>query len=436
MATAQSDLAKEILDLARERSLTLEQLEQALEEALQVAYKKNFHVDDLPENLRMEIDLKKGKVEMYLLKRIVQEAKDEQREISWAEVIAREGTAPVEEFYREVVDLSKLSRIALQAAARTFQQKILEMEKFNRYEHLAARKHQLVRGKVYRVDEQRGLVWLDVDKLDAKLPFRETIPTERYRRGKELDVYVLDVQMVERQRGNRVDYEPSILVSRSHPELLRLLMVREIPEVRQGIVEIIRVVRDPGHRAKVAVRSTDPNVDPVGACIGTGGRRILPIVRNLAGERIDVVLYSEDPKEFIMNALAPIQVPSPDRLIIISNEEGNRKMLVRVPDELYAQAIGKEGRNVRLAARLTEWHIKIMPESVYQELPEMDLSDSEMDPEVVEALRRHGIRKVKDLFSFTYEELELLEGIGKEGVQKIQTFLTEKGIIAPEETES
>lgn len=424
MKVIESALIDEIMNLAKDRSLEIEQMEQALREALEVVYKKQFRVNQVPENLRIEVNLRKGIISMYLLKRVVDVVEDPTKQIAASQI----GYGPREEFYRDEIDLSKLSNITMQAAGELFQRRIVEMERENLYKKVLQRKHNIVTGRVYRVDEN-GDVWLDVDRLDAVMRKKETIRDERYRRGRELEVYVLDVEMVEIMKNERKIQIPKIYVSRTHPEFLRLLLMREIPEIANGIVEIIKIVRDPGYRAKVAVRSNDPYVDPVGACIGAGGRRILPIVRALSGERIDIIEYSEDPKTYVLNALSPLKLPGTDSLFIVNLEEGQRKMVVEVPDELYAQAIGKEGRNVRLAARLTEWYINIVKESEFKELPMAELEKTELAPELVAALRRHGIRKVMDLFSFSFAELALLEGIGEENAQKIKSFLTERGLL-------
>lgn len=417
-------LINEIMTLAKDRSLTIEEMEQALREALETVYKKQFRVSQPPENLRVEVNLRKGIISMYLLKRVVDVVEDPIRQISRDRV----GYGSNEEFYRDEIDLTKLSNITMQAAGEIFQRRVVEMERENLYRKVLQRKHQIATARVYRVDEN-GDVWLDIDRLDAVMRKKETIKDERYRRGRELEVYVLDVEMVEITKNDRKIHIPKIYVSRTHPEFLRLLLTREIPEVANGIVEIIKIVRDPGYRAKVAVRSNDPYVDPVGACIGAAGRRILPIVRALSGERIDIIEYSDDPKTYVLNALSPLKLPSTDSLFIVNMEAGQRKMIVQVPDDLYAQAIGKEGRNVRLAARLTEWYINIVKESDFKELPTVDLEKTDLKPELVAALHNHGIRKVMDLFAFSFAELALLEGVGEENAQIIKNFLTERGLL-------
>ncbi|MHA2620325.1 MAG: transcription termination factor NusA [bacterium JZ-2024 1] len=424
MRLIDATLIDEILALAKDRSLEIEQMEQALKEALEVVYKKQFRVNQIPENLRIEVNLRKGIISMYLLKRVVDVVEDPIRQVP----ASRAGYGPREEFYRDEIDLTRLSNITMQAAGEVFQRRIVEMERENLYRKVLQRKHNIATARVYRVDES-GDVWLDIDRLDAVMRKKETIKDERYRRGRELEVYVLDVEMVEITKNDRKIQIPKIYVSRTHPEFLRLLLTREIPEVANGIVEIVKIVRDPGYRAKVAVRSKDPYVDPVGACIGAAGRRILPIVRALSGERIDIIEYSDDPKTYVLNALSPLKLPSTETLFIVNLEEGQRKLVVQVPDDLYAQAIGKEGRNVRLAARLTEWYINIVKESEFKELPMVDLEKTDLNPELVAALRHHGIRKVMDLFSFSFAELALLEGIGEQNAQIIKNFLTERGLL-------
>lgn len=424
---ASDEIVEYIQTISRERVLEKGQLEALLEEALKLGYKKNYHLEEAPENLRIEMDLKGGVVKMYLLKRIVARVENPQLETSREEVLRRETYNPPEDFYREEVVLKEFSRIALQSMANEFLQRVVNAERENLFEKLKLKEGDIVTGKIYKIDE-RGDVWLDVSKLDAVLEARERIPVEKLRRGKEIEVLLLKVTKT--PAGI-----PIVRVSRTHPELLRKLFEREIPEVASGLVEVKKVVRAAGVRAKCAVASHDAHVDPVGACIGAEGRRILPIVRMLSGERIDIILWDEDPRKFVLNALSPLKLQDAGAVHIVNLEQDKRKMIVEVPDKLFSQAIGKHGENVRLAAKLTGWYIDIVQESDFKELPALALESTELPPELVVALKLHNINVVGDFFSYTIADLATLEGIGPEGAQAVERFLIDKGILEVEETD-
>ncbi|MGH8104492.1 MAG: transcription termination factor NusA, partial [bacterium] len=342
-------------------------------------------------------------------------------------VLRRESYNPPEDFYREEVVLKDFSRIALQTMANEFSQHVQNAERENLYEKLKLKEGDIVSGKIYKMDE-RGDIWLDVSKLDAVLETRERIPSEKLRRGKELEVLLLKITKT--PAG-----VPIIRASRTHPELLRKLFEREIPEVASGLVEVKKVVRVPGTRAKVAVSSNDAHVDPVGACIGAEGRRILPIVRMLSGERIDVILWDEAPRKFVLNALSPLKLQDIGAVHIVNLEQGKRKMIVEVPDKLFSQAIGKHGENVRLAAKLTGWYIDIVQESDFKELPAIALEATDLPADLVAALKNHNINVVGDFFAYTIADLATLEGIGEQGAQVIERFLIDKGILEVEEAD-
>lgn len=426
----EAEIVELVQTISRERALEKGELEAALESALKVGYMKDRHLESPPENLRVELDLQKGIARMYLLKRVVPKVENPVLEISVEEATKKEPYTGAGEFYREEISLKDFSRIALQAAGEEFVQNIINRERENLFQKMKVKENELVTGKIYKIDE-RGDVWLDLNKLDAVLEFRERIRDEKLRRGKELEVLLLKITKT--PTG-----VPLARVSRTHPDLLKKLFEREIPEVIHGLVEVKKVVRSPGVRAKVAVVSKDPNVDPVGACIGAEGRRILPIVRMLSGERIDVIHYDDDPKKFVSNALSPLKLQDINAVHIVNLEPGKRKMIVEVPDKAYSQAIGKQGENVRLAGKLTGWYIDIVKESEFKALPALELEKTDLPAGVVEILKKNGLNVVGDLFRFTISELSALEGVGEENALLIEKFLVDKGILvveAPEEEE-
>lgn len=249
-----------------------------------------------------------------------------------------------------------MGRIAAKATMQVLTHRLTQLERDVVYNFFKEREGDIIQGAVVR--EEKGNIIVDLmGRAEGILPPREQVKGERYRRGDSMKFYILEVK---RGRGG----EPRIILSRTHPRLVQRLFEKEMPEVVAGLVSVVAVARDPGDRAKVAVKANDPDVDPVGACIGVRGARIQSIVRELHGENIDVILYSEDPKEFIANALKPAKVKK-----IILDEE-NKTAKVIVDDDQFSLALGKKGQNVRLAAKLTGWKIDIKTVSEYGGLPE------------------------------------------------------------------
>ncbi len=443
------------LELARKRSLTLEMVEEALREALQKAYQEHFSVAKIPANLFVETNLKRGNVKMYLKKWIVPEVTNPEEQISHKEVMKRMPHQPPERYFVEEIPLESLSRRAFQAAVEHLLARIEEMEREQVKKDLYQKVHQIVRGKIYRVDPPRkvsdkkggertipGSVWLEINKVNAVLPWRHQIlnnekEREKYKRGKELEVLLLE--LVELPRGGIQG-----VLSRAHPLFLQRLMEREIPEVGSGQIEIVNIARRPGIRAKVAIRSdTIPN--PVLACLGVQSKRIKQIRRLLSDESIDVIQYDEDPRRYILNALSPVQLDNPDAVHLITTGE-SRYAIVEIPDRKMdemeftdsptpiGKAIGKKGINVRLASELTGWSINLKPESEFKELPDMPLERTGLRAEIVALLKEAGLVILRDLFPMTDEELKAV--LGEEALQEVKKYLIEIGIFAPEEEEA
>jgi len=316
-------------ELERERGISFEILLHGMEEALASAWKSTTH-EDLDEDLedaRATVDAETGDIAMFVRR------------------FDEEGNL-VEEREVEVSD-DFLGRIAAQAAKQVILQKIRDAEREMTYEEFAGREGDVVTGIVQQDSHRYTL--LDLGKVEALLPVQEQVPSEPYRHGERLKAYIVEVR-----KGTK---GPQIIVSRTHPNLLRALFDLEVPEVREGVVEIKAVAREPGHRSKVAVASNEPGVDPVGACVGTKGARVRQVVGELKGEKIDVVEWSDELQRFVANALAPAKV---NRVVI---DEGSQTALAIVPDYQLSLAIGKEGQNARLAARLTGLRIDIKSET-------------------------------------------------------------------------
>lgn len=336
-------------DLEREKGIDKDTLLEAIEAALLAAYRRNFGTS---QNVVVRIDRDTGEIRVVARREVVEEVEDPATQISLAE--AREidpGYRPGDVVEQEVTPRD-FGRIAAQTAKQVVMQRIREAERDLIYEEFIAREGDIVTGVVQRVQGRN--VFVDLGRTETVLFPSEQIPGERYRQGDRIKVYIVEVK--------KTPKGPQILISRSHPNLLKRLFELEVPEIHDGIVEIKAAVREPGTRAKIAVDSRDERVDPVGACVGPRGIRVQAVVAELRGERIDVIRWAEDPEEFVANALSPAKVTR----VILEPEE--RVARVVVPDHQLSLAIGKEGQNARLAARLTGWKIDIHAESQAGEL--------------------------------------------------------------------
>lgn len=338
------DILQQLNQIAQERDIPLEELVHELEEALAVAYKKFVGASG---EVSVKLDPEKG-WSVLIEKEVVGEVMEPSFQMSLTEARNRKPDAEVGDFIPVDVDPNRFGRIAAQTAKQVLTQKLREAENRRIQDTFNERLGDLVSGAVTRREEQA--VYVQVNRVEAELPRREQVPIEQYRLNDRMKVYVLKVEQSER-RGMRV------IVSRSHPNLLRKLLELEVPEVEQGIVVIKSIAREPGQRSKVAVSSTDERVDAVGACIGPRGARVQAIMEELNEEKVDVVPYSDDPETYIVNALSPAKVNA------ISLDHESRTASVVVPDNQQSLAIGKGGQNVRLAARLTDWKIDIRGET-------------------------------------------------------------------------
>ncbi len=337
------DILQQLNQIAQERDLPLEDLQAELEEALAIAYKKFVGATG---DVSVLLDPQKGWT-ASVEKEVVAEVMEPSYQMSLVEARRRSPEAEIGDFIAVDVDPNRFGRIAAQTAKQVLSQKLREAETRRIHDVFHEKMGDVVTGQVSRRDGQS--IYINVNKVEAELPKREQVPTEPYRQNDRLKVYVYKVD--DSQRRLRV------IVSRTHPNLLRKLFELEVPEIDQGVVVIKSVAREPGQRSKVAVQSTDERVDPIGSCIGPRGTRVQAIVDELYDEKIDVVPWSEEPKKFIEDALSPAKVNS------IRLNEAERSAYVVVPDSQLSLAIGKGGQNVRLAARLTDWKIDIRSDS-------------------------------------------------------------------------
>ena len=337
-------------DLEKERNISADIILDAIDAALVSAYKKNFGSS---QNVRTEINRETGDFHVYSRKTIVEEVEDDKTEISLAEAEKINPGYEAGDIYEVEVTPRDFGRIAAQTAKQVVVQRMREAERSVIYDEYINMEGDIMTGIIQRIENRS--VFLDIGKTEAILTANEQIPGEVYRHGDRLKVY-----MVEIRKTNR---GPQVVVSRTHPGLLKRLFEQEVPEIYDGTVEIKSIAREAGSRSKIAVYSKNENVDSLGACVGAKGMRVQAIVDELRGEKIDIVKWSEDPAEFIDNALSPAKVIAVD----IAEEEKFARVIV--PNYQLSLAIGKEGQNARLAVKLTGWKIDIKSAS------EMNLTD-------------------------------------------------------------
>jgi len=349
-----SDFLIALTQMASERHLPKEQVLQAIEVALASAYKKDNPT--MGQNLSVKLNPNTGEVLVYALRTVVDTVEDADREISLGDAKVIRNDVAVGEEIAEPEPLAVVgSRIAAQTAKQVLLQKTREAERELVYQEFLQHEGDIISGMVEQTEPGRAIS-LDVGRAQAILPYEEQVPTERYRRGHRTKVFVLSVR--HSPKG------PEIIVSRSHKDMLKRLFEIEVPEVYNGVVEIKAIAREAGFRSKVAVHATQQGVDPVGSCIGVRGNRIQSIVNELQGEKIDVVAWDPDPKQFIAKAL------SPSETVHVELFPGDQTAIVVVPDRQLSLAIGKEGQNTRLAARLTGWRLDIKGMTEWEEIRE------------------------------------------------------------------
>ena len=339
--------------LEHERGITAEYLIEKIKAAIVIAVKKNYEVED--DNVMVDIDPEKGTFNVSLVQDIVPDDEwyDEHTQVPESE--AQNIRKTYQAGMRMVTPLKTkdFGRIAAQTAKHVIRQGIREAERSQQLSEIQSRAHDIVQATVTRIDTERGSVSLDLGKGgEAVLPRNEQVPGENYREGQVLQVYIVDVTTTERG--------PRVMISRTHPGLVKRLFELEVPEIYDGTVEVKAISREAGARTKMAVWSKDANVNPVSACIGPHGDRVAAVVEKLGGEKIDIVKWSEDAAEFISAALSPAKVL---KVELLPGE--TRACRVTVPDQQLSLAIGNKGQNARLCARLTGYNIDIRPESGY-----------------------------------------------------------------------
>jgi N utilization substance protein A len=348
------DFVDALSQVAHERGVTSDELISNFEEALRLAYlrQKGFRQKEVEEEgkgpiIEVHLDPQEGSLEVLEIKRVVDTTQDPDKEIDLATAQKYDPEVAVGEEMEFPVDPEEFSRIAVQIAKQVLTQRLKEAERTRVHNEYKDKEGEVVTGSVTRVDN-RGNVYVELGRGEALMPQKEQIPTERYHPGLRVRVYLKQVQ--------RSAKGPSLVVSRANEELLRYLLSQHVPEIAEGIVEVKAIAREPGSRSKVAVMSHNPNVDPIGACIGQKGQRIQLVSAELGRERVDIIQWSPNPKEFIRNALSPATVGEIVTEAADTPDGKNRARVVVAKDQ-HSLAIGKAGQNVRLASKLTGFEI-------------------------------------------------------------------------------
>lgn len=341
------ELISVIDEIGRQKGIDKARVIGAIESALQTAAKKRF---GQAENIQVEIDPKTGEISVVSKKIIVDQVSNPKAEISLQEARQYDSEAEVGDEIGSLIEMNELGRIAAQTAKQVIFQKVREAEWEAVQKEYSTRQGDLVNGIILGMERRNYLV--DLGKTEAILPIQEQIPRETYRRGDRVKAMLLEVR--------RTPKDVQVILSRSHPQFVAKLFELEVPEIMEKIIEIKSVVREPGDRTKIAVTSREKAVDPVGACVGIKGSRVQAVVRELRGEKIDIITWTQDPRVFIAEALNPATIEK------VGIDEEKKSALVVAADSQLSLAIGKNGQNVRLAARLTGWKIDIISATEYE----------------------------------------------------------------------
>ncbi len=415
-----TDMKRVIEQVSRDKGIDFNVLVKALEEALRSAAKKKFgnKID-----IEIQYNEETGELEVFQFKEIVTEVTDPDFQIALEEARELDPECEVGDDLGTKMDTTTFGRIAAQSAKQVIIQKLKMAERNAVFNNFIDREGETINGIVQRVS--RNEIIVNLGQAEAVLPKREQIPSESYRRGDRIRAYITKVH--EESRG------PQIVLSRTHPGFLINLFKTEVPEISEGIVNILAAARDAGSRGKIAVRTNDPDIDPVGACVGIKGNRVQSVVQELRGEKIDIIPWHMDPAKFVCNALAPAEI---SRVII---DEASHSMDVVVPDESLSIAIGRQGQNVRLASKLTGWQLDVKSQTRYDESMRKGYESLVNLPEMTEALAsqmiENGFFSAEDLAKATPEEIAEAGKISDETAQKL-IAQAEQALAAPEASEN
>ncbi len=411
------ELKRLIEQMGKEKGIDKELIVEALTSAVLSAARKK-----LGQNLILEVQYNDdvGEIEVFQFKTVVDKVINEDTQLSIDE--ARETLDDAAELGDSLgvkLDTSSFGRIAVQTARQIVIQKVRDAERDKIYDEYKDRKGEIISGFVQRFEQ--GNIIVNLGRTEGILPTSEQISRETYKRGDRVRAYVCDVRKT--LKG------PQIVLSRTHPSFLKSLFELEVPEISEGLIEIVGVAREPGNRSKISVKTREKDIDPVGACVGVRGSRVQSVVQELKGEKIDIVPFVSDPVQYVCNALSPAKV---DRVLMYDELHA---MEVIVPDDQLSLAIGKNGQNVRLAARLTGWKIDVKSKSRMEKKEEPGAKDlmrlSGMEEKTADLLFREGFKTLPLIASADPEVLTTLSGISKE---RIQQWVSEAGKLIDEDT--
>ncbi len=399
-----TDIKHVVEQVSRDKGINRDVLIKALEEALKSAARKKY---GSKMDIEVQYNEEVGEIEVFQFKDVAEEITEPDLQISLEEGRKLDPECEIGDSLGTKMDTSTFGRIAAQSAKQVIIQKMKDAEKDAVYSSFINRKGEIINGIVQRID--RGDIIVNLGQTESILPVREQVPKETYRRGDRMRAYILDV--LHDTRG------PQIVLSRTHPNFLINLFKTEVPEISEGIVNIMGAAREPGIRAKFAVSSNSSDIDPVGACVGMKGSRVQNVVQELRGEKIDIISWHVDVAKFVCNALAPAEI---SRVII---DEENRAMEVIVPDEFLSIAIGKRGQNVRLASKLTGWHLDVQSETRYSQEMKSGYDSLVALPGIgvsmADALYEKGFFSAEEISKASIEDLMQIRGIGEGKAAKL-----------------
>ena len=416
-----SEILEALSQIAREKNVSRDLVIETLEAGLLSAAKRKFGTAD---NLQVSIDQNTGDIKLLAEKQVVEEVEDPSLQISLDRAREIDLDVDVGGEVTEELSFADFGRNAIQTAKQILVQRVREAERERIYEDYQERIDEIVTGAVQQIN--RGDIIVNLGRIEAVVPSKEQIRRERYRQGDTIRAYIVEVL--------RTTKGPQVILSRTHPGFLDRLFQIEVPEIYEGIVQVRAVARDPGERAKVAVSSNDPRIDPVGACVGIKGSRVQAVVRELSGERIDIVPWSEDQLLFLTRALSPAEAIRAEY-----DEDEEDRLIAIVEEDQRSLAIGKSGQNARLVAQLMGRNIDIVTESEYRDRlirskrRRMALTDLPgVGTKMAETLRAHGIDSVEQISTLEMADLCAVPGVGRATAEKILNAMEEMESQDPE----
>ncbi len=404
-----SELINALETIQKEKKISKEEILHVIENALVSAYKK--HVGKAV-NVEAKVNPETGAMSACVIKKVVEDVNNPLLEINVKDAKKVSKTAKVGEEIKIPLDTDDFSRIAAQTAKQVIVQKIRESERDSLYEEMKAKIGEMINGSIYKIANRNIIV--DLGRTEAILPVSEQVAKENFSVGQHIRAIIIKAE--KNPKG------PNIVLSRTHPDLVKVLFELEVPEIYEKVVDIVNIVREPGLRTKISVISHNSKVDPVGACVGVKGARIKPIIDELRGERIDLIPFSNDPIKYITAALSPAKVLT---VAIISEEE--KKAEVIVSNDMLSLAIGKSGHNVRLAAKLTGWHIDVKSEEQKKQEVEQKIATKTsvleqlkgISDKTIDLLVQAGFTNINKIAELKIEDLTTLPGIGEKSAEKI-----------------